>query len=52
MIQGLASEVQTKARELRTQQRNYLNQRKSMDSSSRVSFLEIAADRRLAEDYE
>jgi hypothetical protein len=37
---------------MRTQQRAFVDQRKKFDSSTKVSFLEIAADKVMAEDYE
>jgi len=36
---------------MRMQQRSYVDQRKKLEGSAKVSFLEIAADKALAEDY-
>ena len=51
MCQALAISLQEKTREMRMQQRSYVDQRKKLEGSAKVSFLEIAADKALAEDY-
>lgn len=43
MCQALAISLQEKTREMRTQQRSYVEQRKKLEGSAKVSFLEIAA---------
>lgn len=51
MCQSLAIQLQEKTREMRTQQRAYVDQRKKLDNSTKASFLEIAADKMMAEDF-
>jgi hypothetical protein len=51
MCQALAVGLQEKTREMRQQQRKYVEQRQKLEGSTKVSFLEIAADKALADDY-
>jgi len=51
MCQALAISLQEKTREMRAQQRSYVEQRKRLEGSTKASFLEIAADKTLSEDY-
>lgn len=51
MCQALAISLQEKTREMRMQQRSYVEQRRKIEGDAKVSFLEVAADKVLADDY-
>lgn len=44
---ALAVEIQEKTREVRGQQRMYVEQRRRLENSSKVSFLELAVEKTL-----
>ena len=49
---GLALTIQEKTKELRAQQRAFMEQRKNLEESTKVSFLELAAEKVYEDDYE